>query len=85
MLNFINKKFLIYGYGMSGKSCLNYLKKKNSVKIFDDNLKKNFQIKKYFINKKNLIKTNFDYIILSPGIDINKTKKKLYLTLTYFH
>ena len=79
MLNFINKKFLIYGYGMSGKSCLNYLKKKNSVKIFDDNLKKNFQIKKYVIKKKNLIKTNFDYIILSPGIDINKCSIKKYL------
>ena len=35
--NFINKKILIYGLGISGKSCLKYLNKNNKVKVFDDN------------------------------------------------
>ncbi len=33
---FIKKKFLIYGFGISGKSCFNYLKRKNKVTVFDD-------------------------------------------------
>ena len=32
-----NKKFLIYGFARTGKSCFNYLKKNNNVFIFDDN------------------------------------------------
>ena len=32
-----NKKFLIYGFARTGKSCFNYLKKNNKVFIFDDN------------------------------------------------
>ena len=34
---FINKKILIYGLGLSGKSCYKFLSTKNKV-IFDDNL-----------------------------------------------
>ena len=34
---FINKKILIYGLGLSGKSCLQYLYKNNKVIVFDDN------------------------------------------------
>ena len=37
-IDFVKKKILIYGMGLSGHSCLNFLKKKNNhVKIFDDN------------------------------------------------
>ena len=35
-IDFVKKKILIYGMGLSGHSCLNFLKKKNDVKIFDD-------------------------------------------------
>ena len=35
---FQNKKILIYGYGKTGKSAFNFLKKKNNLKVFDDNL-----------------------------------------------
>ena len=34
---FLNKKILIYGLGISGNSCLQSLKKKSDVKVFDDN------------------------------------------------
>ncbi len=50
---FFNKKILIYGLGKTGISSLNYLKKKNQIKIYDDNkkiLKKKY--KHFFINKK---------------------------------
>ena len=34
---FLDKKILIYGLGLSGNSCLQYLSKKSDVKVFDDN------------------------------------------------
>ena len=70
-----NKKILIYGFGKSGQSSYNYLKKLNKVSIFDDYKK----VKKNFISKKKVQLTNFDYIVLSPGIDINKCKLKKFL------
>ena len=45
---FAKKKILIYGLGLSGNSCLKFLKNKSSVKIFDDNyLLKNKKIKNF--------------------------------------
>ena len=41
-INFINKHILIYGFGKSGISCFNFLKKNNNCEIFDDN-KENIQ------------------------------------------
>ena len=70
-----NKKILIYGFGKSGQSTYNYLKKLNKVSIFDDYKK----VKKNFISKKKVQQTNFDYIVLSPGIDIDKCKLKKFL------
>ena len=78
---FKNKKILIYGFGKSGISCFNFLKKNNICKIFDDN-KKNipFKLRKKLINVGELTLINFDYIVLSPGIDIKKCKISGYLT-----
>ena len=73
--NLINKKFLIYGYGKSGRASYNYLKKKNKISIYDDNKK----IKNFFISLKKIKLTEFDYIVLSPGIDISKCRLKNYL------
>ena len=73
--NLINKKFLIYGYGKTGFATCNYLKKNNKIFIYDDNKK----IKKFFISFKKIQLKEFDYIVLSPGIDINKCKLKRYL------
>ena len=69
----LRKKFLIYGYGISGKSISKYLKrKKSSYKIYDDFsdlslLKESINLQKL---KKNI--KSFDYFIVSPSIKINK-------------
>ncbi len=79
-INFKNKKILIYGFGKSGISCFNFLKNNNICKIFDDN-KKNVPTKfrKKLINIRKLSDLSFDFIVLSPGIDINKCKISGYL------
>ncbi len=77
---FINKKILIYGLGLSGKSCLKYLYKLNQINIYDDDKSlKNKHNKKLFLNITKIFKKKFDYIILSPGIDIKKCKLKKFL------
>jgi len=76
-----NKIFLIYGFARTGKSCFNYLKKNNKVFIFDDN-KENISkklLKTQFIEKNKIKKKKFDFIVISPGIDINKSSLKFYL------
>ena len=73
--NLKNKNFLIYGFGKSGQATFKYLKKKNKVSIYDDNKK----VKKVNISVDEINQTTFDYIVLSPGIDINKCKLKNYL------
>jgi len=79
-INFENRKILIYGFGKSGKACFNFLNKNNYCTIFDDN-KKNISVKykKKITNIKKLSSINFDFIVLSPGIDINKCKISYYL------
>ena len=64
------KKFLIYGFGKSGYASFKFLNKKNYCKIIDDkqkNIPKKF--KKNIINHKHINRNNFDFIVLSPGID----------------
>ena len=87
---FLNKKILIYGLGKSGLATFNFLKKKSEVFLYDD-YKKNF---KNLISYKNLKKIKFDFIIISPGIDIDKCKltkflkknsKKIYTDLDIFY
>ena len=77
---FFKKNFLIYGFGKSGYASYKFLCKKNDCKIIDDN-KKNIPLKYSHktINQKQLKKNNFDYIIISPGIDINKCSLSRYL------
>ena len=77
---FYKKNFLIYGFGRSGYACYKFLYKKNNCKIIDDNKKnipRNFKNK--IIDFKQLKKNRFDYIVLSPGIDINKCDLSKYL------
>jgi len=86
----LRKKFLIYGYGISGKSISKYLKrKKSSYKIYDDFsdlslLKESINLQKL---KKNI--KSFDYFIVSPSIKINKNhilypfKKKVLIDLDF--
>ena len=80
MIKFEKKKILIYGFGLTGKSCFNFLKKKNFVKIYDDASQKiNKKYKSFFLKKKNLANYKFDNIVLSPGINLNKCSIKEYL------
>ena len=78
---FLNKKILVYGLGKSGISTFNFLKRYNKISLFDDSkiikLKKKFKNKLISINK--VRKLEFDLIILSPGININKCKLKNFL------
>ena len=78
---FNNKKILIYGMGITGLSSYSYLKKNNQIFLYDDNktiFKKNY-LKKLFINKKRIHKTKFDYIVISPGINISSCGLKNFL------
>ena len=73
---FLKKKILIYGLGKSGISALKFLKsKKNKLYIFDD---KKIP-KKKFIKIKELNNLEFDYIVISPGIDIKKCKLNFFI------
>ena len=78
---FIKKKILIYGLGKSGFSSYKFLKNKNTLNIFDDNkiLNQNSDIKKKLIKYNDIRNKDFDYIILSPGININNCLLKKYL------
>jgi len=78
-----NKKIAIYGMGKSGCSVAKELKNQNS-KLFcwDDSInvrkkvkKLKFPIDKFWLNKKK----TFDYIVISPGIDIRKCKISIFL------
>ena len=73
--NFNDKSFAVYGLGLTGKSVVKFLKKNkvNKISMWDDNLfKKNLKLKKNFRTKLNTV----NYIILSPGINIKKSKFK---------
>ena len=79
--NFFKKKILIYGLGKSGFSSYYFLRKNNDIYLYDDNknIIKNKKIKKLFIKRNRILKTKFDFIIISPGISINKCNLKDFL------
>ena len=72
---FLGKKILIYGLGKSGLSTYKFLKNKAKLYLFDDNSKTKFQI----IELEKVLKTNFDIIVVSPGIDISNCKLSKFL------
>ena len=87
---FLKKRILIYGLGKSGISTFKFLKKKADVYLFDDNQKINQKI----INLNQLLKLEFDRIIISPGINIldcklskflKKNFSKIYTDLDIFY
>jgi len=82
---FYKKKILIYGLGKSGLSTFKFLKRDNEITIYDDKIK---------VKNKKIIKQKFDYIIISPGIDINtcalskflkRNTKKIHTDLDIFY
>ncbi len=74
--NITTKKFLIYGFGLTGKSVLNFFKKKKikNFIIVDD------KIKRFKIEPKTLLNKirETDYIIMSPGVSIFNSKMNRY-------
>ena len=78
---FFKKKFLIYGLGKTGLSSYNFLRKNNDLYLYDDNknLIKNKIKKKLLVKRKNIYKNKFDFILLSPGINIKKCHLKNFL------
>ena len=89
--NLKEMSFLVYGLGLSGRSVINFFKKKRikNFKVWDDKKKNIF--KKY--RSKNLIQTlnQVNYIVLSPGISLlknkrlNKFKKKIITDIDLFY
>ena len=77
--NLKNISFLIYGLGLTGKSVVNFFIKNNiqNFKVWDDHNKDLFKNNR----ASNLLKALYsvDYIILSPGVSLAKSKNKNYL------
>ena len=67
--------------GKTGLSSYNYLKKNNKIFLYDDNKKifKKKYLQKLFLNKNKICKNEFDYIVISPGINIENCNLKNYL------
>jgi UDP-N-acetylmuramoylalanine--D-glutamate ligase len=76
---FLRKKILVYGLGKSGISTYKFLKKNSDVYLFDDNHKINLKFNQKIISLKQIKNTNFDRIIISPGIDILNCKLSEFL------
>ena len=74
--NLKNISFLIYGLGLTGKSVVNFFKKNNvqKFKVWDDHNKDLYKNKR----ASNLAETlkDVDYIVLSPGVSLVKSKNK---------
>ena len=93
---FLNKRILIYGLGKSGLSTFSFLRNKSDIFLYDDNKLriKSSSLKKNIIKYNSIFKLRFDFIIISPGIDINKcslskylkkNRKKIYSDLDVFY
>jgi UDP-N-acetylmuramoylalanine--D-glutamate ligase len=78
ILNLKKFSFLVFGLGSTGNSVINYLKRNKifDYYVWDDNTKLRKKFKnKNFSNLPKILK-EVDFIILSPGISLKKTKYK---------
>ncbi len=76
---FLKKKILIYGLGKSGISTYNFLRHKAQINLFDDNPKNDTKFTKKSLSFNKILKSKFDFIIISPGIDFSKCRLSKYL------
>ena len=77
-LNLKKLSFLVYGLGSSGHSVIKYFKKNNISNYFvwDDNFKLRERFKSKNVSNLSKSLKEVDYIVLSPGISLKKTKFK---------
>ena len=71
--------YAIYGLGLSGTSVHKFLKRKKVEKIYTWDDKKNFKNEKK-LNLFRKVLNKVDYIVVSPGINIKKTRFKSILS-----
>jgi len=78
ILNLKKFSFLVYGLGSTGSSVVRFFKKKKikNFSIWDDNLKLRKQYKSKKVSNLNNVLKKVDYIVLSPGVSLHKTKFK---------
>ena len=71
--------FLVYGLGLTGQSVVKFFNR-NKIKNYSvwDDFNKNLYQKKRSKNLKKSFELA-DYIVLSPGINLNKSKYKIFL------
>jgi len=89
--NLREQSFLVYGLGLTGRSVINYFKKKNflNFKVYDDKEKKLF--KGHIAKNLNKTLEQVDYIVLSPGIslykniNLKKYEKKIITDIDLFY
>jgi len=78
--DFKDKKILVFGLGITGVSVIKFLiKKKINFSCWDDNHKNNFLFKKNL--DKFYYKKKYDFIILSPGVNIFNHKNSYFFLL----
>ncbi len=74
--NFKKLSFLVFGLGLTGESVIRFFKKNKITKyqVWDDNNKDLFKLKR--ATNLNKVLKEVDYIILSPGVSLYKSKNK---------
>lgn len=74
----INKKFLVYGAGVSGISAYNFLASKGAIVYLYADKKIDGEVN-ILSSFSKVLEVDFDYVVLSPGVSIigNKNIKKL--------
>ena len=81
---FYKKKILIYGLGKSGLSAFKFLKKNNEIILYDDKKETcHKEFKKNFLSYKKILNQKIDFIVISPGIDINKCNLSKFLKINF--
>ena len=73
----IQKKFLVFGLGKSGNATLSQLKKnKANIECWDDSKQLREKFKNRYRVNKYWFKSSYDFIVISPGINIYSHSKK---------
>ena len=78
-----NFSFLIYGLGFTGRSVVKFLKKKNisNFYVWDDNKKLRGKFRSKETNNLKATLNRVDFIVLSPGVSLEKSKYKKFLAV----